>query len=211
MSYPGIGAVGQVDTGNGAGNSSTFQDPVVVSTPGYVSGDYYFADVSSNPNSSTTSQRQADRLYLMPFYIFESVTMDTWAFEIVTASGAASDVRLGIYNFSGGRPTTVLATLGTEDVSTTGVKTISSSQSLSEGWYGMAYHVEANHNPRGSSTSGNGNFMLSGGSTPFPTNTPGTRNYVYDSQTFASGLPDLTGVAPDDYDAFGVIVKMRVA
>ena len=74
-----------------------------------------------------------------PIYIKESTTFTSIAAFVNSAGGAGSVARLGIYNAdSKGMPTTLLLDAGTVATTSTGLKAITISQTLSAGKYYLA-------------------------------------------------------------------------
>lgn len=76
-----------------------------------------------------------DTLYHFPMVVTTPITINTFAIEITTAV-AATNVRIGLYTADRDwQPETRVVDAGTIDSATTGVKTISSTQSLDVGRY----------------------------------------------------------------------------
>jgi len=101
----------------------------------YRSGYWY---ESKNGATITTSTFTQNRVYCFPLFIQESVTIDRLGVECTTLS-ASTTWRIGLYNSdSNGLPTTVLLDAGTVDTSTTGLKSITVSQTLAAGLYFIA-------------------------------------------------------------------------
>jgi hypothetical protein len=75
---------------------------------------------------------------LHAFYIPESVTVDRVAINVSTLGTGVA--RLGLYNHDSatGRPSTLISDWGTVSVTTTGVKEITISNTLTKGWYWFA-------------------------------------------------------------------------
>jgi len=92
------------------------------------------------PYASTSSSAAvvADRLYARPFLVGKTTTFDRIGVEVTTGA-ASTNVRLGIYNFVNGLPTSLVLDAGTIDSASTGVKEITISQSLTAGVYAFAY------------------------------------------------------------------------
>lgn len=86
--------------------------------------------------TASTAGVTADTLYAVPFVVGNSDTADRIGIDV--QSSAAGSVRLGIYNSSGGAPSSLLLDAGTVSVSTTGQKNITISQALSPGMYFLA-------------------------------------------------------------------------
>lgn len=81
----------------------------------------------------------ANRGYMVPIVLGESVTFDRIAVTVAGSATAGSTARLAIYSSnSSGVPTTRVADYGTVDTSTTGAKSITISQTLSAGIYWIA-------------------------------------------------------------------------
>lgn len=115
-----------------------------------------------------------NRMNLLPIFIQESITIDRIGGECFTAV-ASSTFRLGIYNSdSNGVPSSLLLDAGTIDTSTTGLKSITISQSLTAGLYYLAaaqqggassatmraYHnVIGNHSPVASTSMSTTNYQ----------------------------------------------------
>jgi hypothetical protein len=104
----------------------------------YVSGRFYR---SPNTPSVTNFTITNNLTYFIPFYVFESNTFDRISFTTGATFSGSGSVRLGIYNNSGGSPSTVLLDAGTATPSAASqVNSITISQSLSAGWYWLAFN-----------------------------------------------------------------------
>lgn len=89
--------------------------------------------------SLTTGALTANRLYALPFIVPHGATLDRIAINVTTLS--AGNVRLGIYNNNsnvGLYPGTLLTECGAVDVGSTGVKSISINQTLTDGLYWLS-------------------------------------------------------------------------
>jgi hypothetical protein len=88
----------------------------------------------------STSPYTINRLFYVPLFLPESITMDRIGAECVTAV-ASSTFRLGLYNSDAdGLPSSLVFDAGTIDTSSTGLKTITISQTVSTpGLYFLAY------------------------------------------------------------------------
>jgi len=104
-----------------------------INNGGYADNRYYrgIGEVSAN------SAFAANKLWAVPFAIGETTTFTRIGAQVasIPAAGAA---RLGIYNMAGGVPTSLVLDAGTIDVSTTGEKEITISQTLDAGFYCLA-------------------------------------------------------------------------
>jgi hypothetical protein len=102
----------------------------------YRSGYWY---ESRNAGVLSNAGATLNRLYLYPVFIQESITIDRLGMEVQTQA-ASSTIRLGIYNSdSNGDPLTLLLDAGTVSGTTTGLKAITVSQTLSTGLYYLAW------------------------------------------------------------------------
>ena len=111
----------------------------LIDSPGFITGEYYSAPAGS-PGSVTMDK---DRTTYLPVYIPQSVTIDRIAVRTASSFSGTAVVRLGVYNASGGVPTTVVFDAGT--VSATASSTnyeITISQTLSAGWYFLAANTQ---------------------------------------------------------------------
>lgn len=111
--------------------------PSVVSQ-GLVANSYYGSVVATTANFTMV----VNTTYYTPFYLPESTTFDRILIRAQTFTGTAA-VRLGIYNSSGGKPTTVVLDAGTVSVTAGSTAyTITISQTLSAGWYWLASNMQ---------------------------------------------------------------------
>jgi hypothetical protein len=103
----------------------------------YRSGYFYEAQIGSVISTSTFT---INRLFYVPFFLQESITMDRIGAEC-TSAVASSTFRLGLYNADAdGLPASLVFDAGTIDTSSTGLKTITISQTVSTpGLYFLAY------------------------------------------------------------------------
>ena len=83
----------------------------------------------------------ANRLYFVPFPVYEAVTFTKIGVYVSTLS--AGNARLGIYNLVNGIPTSLVLDAGTVSTGTTGSKEVVISQALSNGWYALAVVFDA--------------------------------------------------------------------
>jgi hypothetical protein len=103
---------------------------------GYASLEYYGLNGTGSPNVSQSAT--LNLTYYLPFLVTESANFD----RISCVSGTVSSspiFRLGIYNNSGGKPSTVLLDAGT--ITATSSNTtfqITINETLAAGWYWLA-------------------------------------------------------------------------
>lgn len=133
----GLGGAALLDVGMAASTVAAGDDTRLVSFPILVTGQY--TSTSSITTAATT--RDTNRLYYLPFLITVTTTFDRIAINhALTAAGAGSVVRLGIYNSTDGLPSTLVLDAGPNvDLSTAaGFKFIAISQTLTPGLYWLA-------------------------------------------------------------------------
>jgi len=105
----------------------------------YITGNYY----GTLGIALTSAAMTANRTYYIPFFVSATKTFDRIAIETSTSFSGSAVVRLGIYNNTGGKPSTVLVDAGTVNptvASTAYAATIS--QSLTPGWYWLAANCQ---------------------------------------------------------------------
>lgn len=104
----------------------------IPTTTTWTAGRYYSGLYST---SSTTGTLSVQRLTVVPIWLPAPRTVDRIGLEVTTAGGAGTLARLGLYlaDPSTRMATTRLLDAGTVDVTTTGVKQATISQSLPEG------------------------------------------------------------------------------
>lgn len=112
----------------------------LISSTGFTTGDYYSFPYTTTSSASFATANQTR--YAL-FYVPTSTTFDRIATRTSgTFSGTAS-IRLGVYNNSNFKPTTVKFDAGT--VSCTAANTlyeITVNQTLAEGWYWFAWNAQ---------------------------------------------------------------------
>jgi hypothetical protein len=108
---------------------------------GYDSGDYYGAAITSTNNLTVTESRT----YYLPIYITGTRAFDRIAIRTSTTFVGTGTIRLGVYNNSGGIPTTVLFDAGTVSA-TAGATTytITINETINSGWYWLAFNSQTN-------------------------------------------------------------------
>jgi len=112
----------------------------LVSSHGFTTGDYYTFPISS---SSSANFQTANRTNYTLFYIPTTTTFDRIATRTGATFSGTSSIRLGIYNNTDFKPSTVLLDAGT--VSATAASTlyeITISQTLNEGFYWLAWNAQ---------------------------------------------------------------------
>lgn len=101
---------------------------------GYVSGRYYFP----GPTSASTVVVAANTLYVAPMIVLKKQTFTKIGAEIVT--GAGTNARLGVYNWAGGLPSTLLVDGGAISSSSIGYhENTGLVITLNPGVYGLAF------------------------------------------------------------------------
>jgi len=125
----------------------------------YKSGYYYDTKNSAVDTGNSILQNNGD-LQFHPCHITSDITIQSLSINVSTAASATSTVvRLGIYADNGsGSPGSLVLDAGTVQINSTGIKTITVSQSLPKGIYWFAAW-----NSRVSGTQGNVNFYTSVG------------------------------------------------
>jgi hypothetical protein len=101
-----------------------------------VAGEYYGCTVIST-TSLTVSNQITNYL---PIYVSESMTFDRIACRTGSTFSGTATVRLGVYNNSGGKPSTVKFDAGTVSCTASSTTyTITISETLTAGWYWLAF------------------------------------------------------------------------
>jgi len=86
----------------------------------------------------TSAALTANRLYAHPFLVTKSLVADRIGISIQVLAGAGKKCRLGIYNNSNGRPSTLLLDAGEIDANVLNMQAVSIAQSLPPGLYWLA-------------------------------------------------------------------------
>ena len=113
----------------------------LITNQGFASGNYYVYPHIAQGQAVMTE----DVTNYMAIYIPASTSFDRIACRTGAGFSGTASVRLGIYNNSGGKPTTVVLDAGL--VSCTAASTtyeITISQTLAEGWYWLAFNSQTN-------------------------------------------------------------------
>ena len=102
---------------------------------GFTSGAYYGVTYASSADTTMVNQT----VYWVPFFVGSSRAFDRIAVRTSAAGAGSNTLRLGIYNNTDGKPSTVVLDAGT--VACTAANTtyeITISQTLAAGWYWLA-------------------------------------------------------------------------
>lgn len=113
----------------------------LISDAGLVTGDYYGVFGTAIGNATAT----LNEVSYLRFYIPATTTFDRIACRTHSTFSGTASVRLGVYNNSGEKPTTVVFDAGT--VSCTAASTvyeITINQTLNAGWYWFAFVSQTN-------------------------------------------------------------------
>lgn len=98
----------------------------------WTAGDFLHTHISGDTRFNFTFS--ADTMYAIPLYIPASFAADQVGINVQTAAGG-TNVRIGLYESSNGRPGALAADFGVVSSATTGAKTISISQTFDGGFY----------------------------------------------------------------------------
>lgn len=172
--------------------------------PGYVSGRYYYP-TNTGVNIGTTSVT-ANRLWLLPFYAAETKTWTKLGINVTaTTAAAGKKARLGIYNNSGGVPTTLLLDAGEVAIDAVAAVEATISQSLTGGnWYWLAFISDDSNVTVSAYSTTNMNLGMWGSST-----IGGVGTSVRITQTYGV-LPSSVTIASTDFAATtAVLVTLR--
>lgn len=126
--------------------------------PGMAAGKYYtYPFVTTMANAFVA----ANRLYAVPVYVSETNTFSKIGMEVTT--GLAGNARVGIYNIdTDGLPSTLVLDAGTFTTNAAAEKEVTISQSLSHGWYYLAFVSDVAVEVRAAAATGAGAFVLGG-------------------------------------------------
>lgn len=175
----------------GSGDLTVSGGSSLATNPGYRTNYYYSAFPSIAPGVLSLAN---NRIHYIPFQVTESVTFTRIGINVTTLQ-AASVIRLGIYNSSGGKPSTLLVDAGTVAGTSTGEKEITISQAMTAGWYWLVCLSDVNSI---GVTAENG---ASSGDTVrvnLGTSTGGGNGVVYVYETFSyAALPASAGTLVD--------------
>lgn len=99
------------------------------------------ATFGRNGSALTGISYTLGELRAVPILIAEDTTFTRIGIQVTTGS-ATRNARLGIYTNSGGAPGTLVLDAGAVSIASNGEKTITISQSLTAGWYWLAYEQD---------------------------------------------------------------------
>lgn len=168
-------------------------------------GNYYTTPVAGTQDNTI---QIVDRIGASPFIVTRSITIDRIAIEVTTLA-LDTVARLGMYNDNGNIfPGSLLLDAGTVNTVTTGVKTITISQTLVPGLYWLVCATGATSAELRAVTNGT---MLFG----FDVDTTG--NIQQDQRSWIETGTDYTGGLPDPFPVGAVsgilnpIIAIRIA
>lgn len=105
----------------------------------------YYQIPGAFPISVATLSCAQNIIRYAPMLVATPITLDQLACEVTTAGGAATTLRMGIYNAdTDWQPTSLVVDAGTVAADSTGVKTASISTTLAAGRYLLAMNTDAN-------------------------------------------------------------------
>ena len=169
---------------------------------GLESGTYY--TTSSNTNTSLSTTTTTGTVSYLPFLVERTTTFDRIACRTSTTVTGTSTVRLGIYNNSNKKPTTVLLDAGTVAATATAtIYSITINQTLNPGWYWLAHVVN--------STTGTHSFNQVGDALPFG-QMPLTATFGFQPNYSQTGVTGAFATAsPSATSSTRILVALRVA
>jgi hypothetical protein len=107
---------------------------------GYSASNAYYGPTVISTAAITIT---ANKTYYIPFYVTGTRTFDRIAIRTNSTFSGTSTVRLGVYNNSGGAPSTVKFDAGTVSCTAAGTQyDITISQQLTAGWYWFAFNSQ---------------------------------------------------------------------
>ncbi len=112
------------------------------SWPGGASGEY----IVFGGQTATTAQAEG-RLIFTPYWAPKAFSISRIAINVTTAGSAGSVIRIGAYNDDNGIPGTLIFDAGTVDSTTTGIKEITTTQTLPAGRFWLAAVVQGAASP----------------------------------------------------------------
>ena len=181
------------------GGSAADAYPCVTKT-----GQYYFPDHLSDGVNTTLYK---DYIFCIPWYFPQSFSYDQIVYK--HSSTNTTTVRIGIYDSSNGKPTSLLINCGTISLTSNAIYTLSNSNTITAGLrylglqysaneYTVTWFIDRGFLP-GVVSVGGGTFE------PYP-------GMPYYSQAYGSGFADLTGATPYAfYPRYFPIVGLRAS
>ena len=177
MAYPFPFVAGNILT---AAELNALETAIATPSLGFTSGSFYSCNFISSSNGVMTT----NTVYWVPFFVGTSRAFDRIAVRTDTAGAGSNTLRLGIYNNTDGKPSTVVLDAGT--VACTAVSTtysITISQTLSAGWYWLAMCQQSGAGTRSFQRVSQGIY----GNSSFQENSGLTESAVSFTQTGVSG------------------------
>lgn len=156
-------------------------------------------------NWSQTIEMRWTPVVFVPIVVVRPSTFDRVSIYVTTEE-ASTVVRFGMYEWEGGLPGALIQDYGTVDSDTTGMKTLTISQTLSRGWYWLCVAYPPDSVGDVSVKTGSAESIvppLSGRSSEPLGNTMAASVGFYVSADYSAGLPDpaptLDGQVTVDY------------
>ena len=180
----------------------------VITRMPYVAGRYYTAPFNMRAQQGGSLTVASNTLYLIPYR--QEITGSMAALSIAIGTGAAGNVRLGLYADSAGTPGALIATAGTISTSTTGVKDVAYTANIPAGNYWLAAQFDAApslHIYDGASNPPLHDAVLGMTSVVFAGFSSDTHIGYSASATYASGLPSTPASPTLIYAAPAIAVK----
>jgi hypothetical protein len=168
---------------------------------GLQSGTFY--TTSSNTNTTSTQSTTTGVVSYLPFLVERTTTFDRIACRTGGTVTGTSTVRLGIYNNSNKKPTTVLLDAGTVAATETStIYSITINQTLNPGWYWLAHVVN--------STTGTHSFFQNANALPFG-QMPLTATFAFQPNYQETGVTGAFATAsPTTTSTNRILVALRV-
>jgi hypothetical protein len=170
---------------------------------GLTSGTYY--TTSSNTLTTGTAAGSTGTVSFIPFLVEQTTTFDRIACRTGGTVTGTSTVRLGIYNNSNRKPTTVLLDAGTvAATATVTIYSITINQTLNPGWYWLAHVVN--------STTGTNTFYQVTDGVPFNQSPISSATFAFQPYYVQTGVTGAFATAsPSATATTRVLTALRVA
>lgn len=169
-----------------------------------VTARYYAPSNCIKGNSDTTLALSANRLYFLPIIISATQTFTRISINVTTLS--AGNARLGIFNDTSGAPSTLVLDAGTVSTTTTGLKEVTISQSVSAGVYWLGFVCDATPTVSSFSYTNNNVIALLGvsgfGGQPY--------HHIYKSFTYGALPSDASGSQTADNGVSAPWIGLKV-